>query len=154
MVMQKKSKLFLWISFAVFSLSVIAILLNLIASYCEIKSAFPNDNVQVINEFGLTLILAIILMCPFLGSELSLIRSVYKILKHNLNGSVKVCYVISSVLAFLAVVLQCLVLAGLISFGDVESEQNFTVYILLFTEWPLFVSSFILGSICHNRIEH
>ena len=93
-------------------------------------------------------------MCPFLGSELSLIRSVYKILKHNLNGSVKVCYVISSVLAFLAVVLQCLVSAGLINFGDVESGQNFTVYILLFTEWPLFVSSFILGSIRHNRIEH
>ena len=150
--MPKKNKLFLSISFAIFSLSVIAILLNLIASYCEIRNAFPNDNIQVMNEFGLTLILAIILMCPFLGSELSLIRSVYKILKHNPNGNVKVCYIISSVLAFLAIVLQCLVSAGLMNFGNVESGQNFTVYILLFTEWPLFVLSFILGSICHKRI--
>lgn len=150
--MQKKSKLFLWISFAIFSLSVIAILFNLIASYCEIRSAFPNDNIQVMNEFGLTLILAIMLMCPFLGSELSLIRSVYKILKHNPNGSVKVCYIISSVLAFFGVVLQCLVSAGVMNFGNVESGQNFTVYILLFTEWPLFVLSFILGSVCHKRI--
>ena len=151
MIMLKKNKLFLWISFAVFSLSVIAILLNLVASYCEIRSAFPNDNIQVMNEFGLTLILAIILMCPFLGSELSVIRSVYKILKHNPNGNVKVCYIISSVLAFFAVVLQCLVSAGLINFGNVESGQNSTVYILLFTEWPLFVLSLILGSIYHKR---
>ena len=152
--MQKKSKLFLWISFVFFSLSVIAILLNLISSFYEIKSAFPNDDLQVMNEFGLTLILAIVLMCPFLGSELSLIRSVYKILKHNPNGSVKVCYAISSVLAFFSVALQCLVSAGLINFGNVESGQNFTVYILLFTEWPLFVLSFILGSIRHKRTEH
>ena len=150
MSVHKKSKLFLWISFVIFALSVIAILLNLIASYCKIRSTFPNDNIQVMNEFGLTLVLLILLMCPFLGAELSWIRSVYKILKHNPKGSVKVCYIISSVLAFFAVILQCLVSAGLINFENTESGQNFTVYILLFTEYPLFVSSFILGSICHK----
>ena len=110
--MQKKSKLFLWISFVFFSLSVIAILLNLISSFYEIKSAFPNDDLQVMNEFGLTLILAIVLMCPFLGSELSLIRSVYRILKHNPNGSVKVCYAISSVLAFFQLLCNALFQLG------------------------------------------
>lgn len=150
MIMYKKRKLFLWISFSIFTLSVIAVLLNLIASYCEINHTFQNDNIQVMNEMGLTIILWILLMCPFLGAELSWIRSVYKILMHNPKGYVKVCYIISSVLAFIAVVLQCLISTGLINLENTERGENFTVYMLLFTEYPLFVLSFILGSICHK----
>ncbi len=148
--MHKKRKLFLWISFSIFTLSVIAVLLNLIASYCEINHTFQNDNIQVMNEMGLTIILWILLMCPFLGAELSWIRSVYKILMHNPKGYVKVCYIISAVLAFIAVVLQCLISIGLINLENTEIGENFTVYMLLFTEYPLFVLSFILGSICHK----
>ena len=145
--MHKKSKLFLWMSFAIFALSVIAILLSVIASYSKIKTTFSNDNAQVMNEFGLTLFLSVWAICPFLGSELSWIRSIYKILKYEPQGCVKKCYIISSALAVFAVVLQCLVSTGLINPGNIDSGQNFTVYILLFVEWPLFVLSFILGSI-------
>ena len=49
--------------------------------------------------------------------------------------------------ALFAVVLQCLASAGLLIFENAESGQNFTLGILLFTEYPLCVLSFVLGSI-------
>ena len=145
--MNKKCRLFLWIGFTFFAFSVIAILLNIIATYHKIQTDFPHDNMRVMNEFGFVLVVVTFIIIPFFAVQLSFIRSVYKILKCEPKGYVKICYIVSSVLAFLAVVFQCLVSVGLINFENVETGQNFTAYILFFTELPAFIVSFALGSI-------
>lgn len=142
----KKRRLFLWIGFAVFAISVIAVAESIIDDYYNIKTAFPNNPQRVMNEFGFSLFIGMCIIFPFLGAELSFIRSVYKMLKHNPKGCVKICYMISSCLAFLAFAFQCLISIGLIDFAE-ERGQNFAADILLFTEWPTFIVSFVLGSI-------
>ena len=144
--MNKKCRIFLIVSFALFVISVIAVISSIIVSYYEIKADFPDDNIRVMNDFGYGLIIALALIFPFLGSELSCIRSIYKILKYKPKGCVKICYVISSLLAFLAVVFYYIASFGLISFVE-EGGYNYTATVLLYTEWPIFVLSFILGSI-------
>ena len=145
----KKWRIFLLVSFAFFAISVIAVISSIIVSYYEIKADFPNDNIRVINEFGYGLIIALALIFPFLGSELSGIRSVYKILKYEPRGLVKICYIISSLSAFFAVVFFYIASFGLISFVE-DGGYNYTATVLLFTEWPTFVLSFVLGSISHK----
>lgn len=142
----KKVRLFLWISFIIFALSVIAVVLSMIVSYYKVKTDFPNDNMRVTNELVAMVIVSVCVIIPAFGSELSLIRSIYKILKHAPIGYVKVCYSISYLLAFLALAFLCLMFFGLISFVG-EGGQNYAVYVLMFTEWPAFMLSFILGSI-------
>ena len=142
----KKSRLFLWIGLALFAISVIAVIASIIASYYEIKADFPDDDIRVMNEFGFGLFIASLLVFPFLGSELSCIRSIYKLLKYKTHGCVKVCYIVSSLLAFLAVVFFCLSSFGWIQFVQ-EGGHNRTAEVLLFILWPVLIASFILGSI-------
>ena len=42
---------------------------------------------------------------------------------------------------------QWLTVAGVIDFYNIDNGQNFTADVLLFTQWPVFILSFILGSI-------
>ncbi len=149
----KKGRVFLLVSFAFLGASVVAVISSIIVSYYEIKADFPDDNIRVMNEFGYGLIIALVLIFPFLGSEVCGIRSAYKILRYEPRASVKICYTISSVLAFFAVVFYYTASFGLIRFVE-DGGYNYTATVLLYTEWPLFILSFILGSIRHKRIEH
>ena len=142
----KKCRIFLLVSFTLFAISVIAVISSLIFSYYQIKTDFPNDDIKVANEFGFGLMIALYLISPFLGLELSCIRSTYKILKHEPRGYVKICYIISSFLAFWGFAFYCFASFGLISFVE-EGGHNHTAEILLYTQWPAFILSFILGSI-------
>ncbi len=143
----KKCRLFLWVSFAFFTLSLIAIISSIIVSYYKVKIDFPYDPAMVMNEFGFALIVVMWIIIPFLGVELSFIRSVYKMLKHKPKGFVKICYMISSLLALLAFAFYCLTSIGLIPFDEIMETPNPTFTILFFTEWPSFILSLILGSI-------
>ena len=151
--MNKKCKIFLRIGFAIFIFSIIAFILGIISSYFKIKADFPDDNAKIKAEFVFTLFFAPWIICPFLASELSCIRSIYKILKYNPKGVVKICYIVSSVLAFISIIFQCLVSAGVLDFNEIGVEQNATFYILLPTECVLFILSFALGSVCHKQSE-
>lgn len=147
----KKSKLFLRISLAFFALSVIAVIICIIVSYGRIKTDFPNDPDRVVEEFIWLLFCNMILVFPIFAVELSCIRSVYKILKHEPKGLVKICYLISAILSFSAFVLQCLIFTGLINFVLESGDTSIRDTLLLLTEWPVFIVSFALGSVHKKR---
>ncbi len=142
----KKPRLFLWIGLALFAISVIVVIASIVMSYYRIKADFPDDAIRVMNEFSFGFFIASLLVFPFLGSELSCIRSIYKLLKYKTQGSVKACYIISSLLAFLAAVFFCLTSLGWIHFVQ-EGGHDRTAELVLFTLWPTFIVSLILGSI-------
>lgn len=142
----KKSRLFLWISFTLFALSIIAVISSMIVSYYNVKTDFPNDDRRVTEELVAIAFVDMWMAIPSLGSELSFIRSVYKILKHEPKGCVKTCYIISSLLAFLAFTFFHLFCFRLISFVG-EDGYNYAPTVLFFTQWTTYILSFILGSV-------
>ena len=150
--MEKKHRVFLGIGFSVFVLSAIYIVWSLAATYLQLQADFPNDHAKVMNDFSFGILIVIFCIAPGLALELSLIRSVYKTLKHELEGGVKACYVISVLLALLALVFLCFVLLAEIPdkkwiLGFYPSE------ILMLTGWPVFLVSFVLGSLPVGRVS-
>ena len=100
----KKCRLFLWISFILFTLSVISVISSGILSYCEVKTEFPNnEDRRLSDELVAIAFVSIWMTIPCLASELSFIRSICKILKYRPTGYIKICYIISSISAFVAV---------------------------------------------------
>lgn len=151
--MSKKSKIFLWISFTIFTISVIGVLVGIITSCHQAEIKFPDDGNKYLEEVAVVLIWSAVFIFPIFPLELSCIRSVYKTLKCQPTGFVKMCYIISAVLSFVVVVFQWLVFTGIISFYEIENGQNIMHTILLWTEWPVFILSFVLGSI-RNKIKN
>ena len=96
--------------------------------------------------YSFEIIVVFLISLPFWGNELSFIRSTYKILKHKPQGAIKICHIISSLLSLFAVAFFCLTYFGPIKFIE-EGGKNNTAEILLFTLWPLFLISFVLGTI-------
>ena len=126
-----RHKKFLHISLIVFAISAVAAIIYLCKekSYTDSLIAKDSDTLFRIGvQSGFDSIMFAIL--GVLGLELSFIRSVYKILKHEPDGGTKWCYVISALIAVLAVALFTV-----------------SVDIYLLTMAPLFIASFILGSV-------
>ncbi len=82
-----------------FVLSLITIVIAIISSYGQIKTDFPNDPRRVSDEFTWLIICYIIFVFPAFTVAFSCIRSIYKILKYEPKGIVKICYIISAALA-------------------------------------------------------
>lgn len=149
----KKHTIFLIISLAIFMVSVIAV----IVYFCEAKAALErilSENTDTQFRVGLeeSLILSVFFIIAVLGTEISFIRSIYKMLKYKPNKWNKICYIISAFIAVLAVVFYCLAALKIFEFvGDDGHYYLGDIY--LFTLWPSFIVSYILGSIPirHNR---
>ena len=143
----KKHTIFLIISLAIFMASVIAA----IVYFCE-ANAEVDRLLSAVNDtqfrFGLELSLFIgaFFNIGALGAELSFIRSVYKMLKYKLNKWCRICYIISAFIAALAVAFYCLSVLKIFNFVS-DTGGDYTADIYLFTLWPSFIVSFILGSI-------
>ena len=148
----KKCYWFLWISFILFALSVIAVILNVVVSYYKVSSCFSNDDMRITDELVAIVFVSIWMTIPTLGAELSFIRSVYKILKNKPKGWIKIFYISSASLATIAFVLYFLVIFGLIRCVG-HDGYSYSADVLLFIEWPFCIVSFILGSvpIKHNN---
>ncbi len=142
----KKARLFLRIGLVIFALSVIGLLICIIRSYYLTKADFPDDPDRVRNEFLFSLGMGMFVIYPILALELSCIRSVYKILKHKPKRIAKICYWISAVLSVSTLVFQCLILV-IVNISPGTSLDNYAVDIFLLTGWPVFILSFVLGSI-------
>ena len=142
----KKARLFLRIGLVIFALSVIGLLICIIRSYYLLEARFPNDPDIVRNEFLFSLGMGIFILYPTLAIELSCIRSVYKILKYQPKKIAKICYWISVVLSVSTLVFQCLILV-IVNISPGTSLDNYAVDIFLLTGWPVFILSFVLGSI-------
>ncbi len=143
----KKHNIFLWSSLAFFAFSLIVVVISIISSYYQIKTDFPNDPRRVSDEFGWLIIYCIFFIFPVFAVEFTCIRSIYKILKYEPKGIVKICYIISALLALAAFIFQCLMFSGAISFIDDSGSSKLQQRMLFLTEWPIFIISFILGSI-------
>ena len=143
----KKHTIFLIISLAIFMASSIATIVYFCEAKAEVDRLLSEDN-DTQFRFGLELSLfwGVFFNIGALGTELSFIRSAYKILKYKLNKWCRICYIISAFIAALAVAFYCL--SVLMAFDFVsDTGRNYTADIYLFTLWPSFIVSFILGSI-------
>ena len=143
----QKHTIFLLISLSVFFVSVIVVIVD----YCEAKVYIDKilsevTDTQLRVGLELSLIWSMFFAVGVLGTELSFIRSVYKMLKHKPNKWVRICYVISVFLAFLVVAFYCLSSLKVFNFGSTNG-RDYTGDIYLFTLWPSFIVSFVLGSI-------
>lgn len=143
----KKHTIFLIISLAVFMASVIVT----IGYYCEAKAYMDSilseySDTQLRVGLELSLFWSLFFAVAALGAELSFIRSVYKMLKYKPNKWVRICYIISASLAILSVAFYCLTVLEMFNFVSANG-RDYTGDICLFTLWPSFILSFILGSI-------
>ena len=146
MMRNKKTKLFLCVSLIVVAIYLIAVIISIFMAYYDVKAYYANDS--ALASMGFTFGLAICLFVEFavLGNALSCIRSVYKMLKYEPYGSVKILYTVSSILAFAAFALACISALGWIDYVDTNGYDHSST-VLIASEWPIFIVSFILGCI-------
>lgn len=143
----KKAKIFLCVSLICFVLIAIVIIISIrLVNYSEELSLANGPSRP---EFGgIIMYIAIYtIIIPGLATMLSGIRSTYKLLKYKPKGDVKICYLISASLAFLAIAVMLLCYIG----GLIIIVSNFFISMMIITMWPSFIISFVLGSIPINR---
>ena len=149
----KKHTIFLFISLAAFIISAIMAVIYYCESKSEIDRLLTEDtDTQFRVGLELSLFFSIFFTVGVLGTELSFIRSVYKILKYNPNKWVRICYIISASLSVISVAFYCFAIFKMFNFVSING-RDYTGDVYLFTLWPSFIVSFILGSIPirHNR---
>ncbi len=142
-----KHTIFLRISLAIFLITAIIAIIYLCKTEAEINRTLEtNHDTSTMFSLGLSSFFNWLGVAGFLGTELSFVRSVYKILKDKPRGWIKVCYIISAFLAFLILALCCLIIFD--SFDYVSpSVRVYVGYIVLYGFPPASVLSFILGSL-------
>jgi hypothetical protein len=139
--------MFLMISLAVFVASVIAVILYYCEAIAELNRIL-SQNTDTQFRFGLemSLFLSMFFTIAVLGSELSFVRSVYKMLKHKPRRWIGICYLVSAVLAVLSVAFYCLIVLKVFNFAS-ASGRDYAGDVYLLTFWPSFLVSFALGSV-------
>ena len=143
----RKHTMFLMIGLAVFVASVIAVILyycEAIAELNRILSEVTDTQERVGLEEGV--FWSFFFTVAVLGTEISFIRSVYKMLKYKPNKWVRICYIISASLAVLSVAFYCLAVLKIFDFVTADGHY-YTGDIYLFVFWPSFLVSFALGSL-------
>ena len=147
----KKQRIFLWISWTLFVLSIIMLVISIAETYYNLKIFFPNDELKLINELVPSILVCALTMIPCIGSEVSFIRGVYKVLKFKPVGFVRICYIVSASVAFIVTVFQWLVFFGLVDLEKIGSSENLEITVLLLVGWPIFIITFLVGSIPIKR---
>ena len=153
----KKSRLFLWISLVFFALSLVIFLAKMVLGYYEFNTTAstlsPNDLIKFEYAFVIEMFAYIMIGIPFLLTELSCIRSVYRILKWEPQGIIRICWLLSAVMAFSALIFQTLMFTGVLDFTKESGSIKLQETILFLTGWPIVIVSFVLGSIRKNRTQ-
>lgn len=141
----KKHQLFFWGGLALFaaSLTFYLVVMGLLVREAQTETlppSYPNDIVQYRQEATFAIFVHIVLVGPSLLVELSCIRSVYRILKYEPKGIIRICWLVSAVLSFFAFVFQILVHTGVLAYMEYETP-------LILSEFPVAIVSFLLCSI-------
>ena len=139
----KKAKIFLCVGLICFLLTTIGVIIYNKLEYDRIQEAYANDWYEIKIQNAMRLLMLCWVIIPGLLAELSGIRSTYKLLKYKPKGNVKICYLISASLAFLAIAVVLLCFVGVL----IINADNFFLSIMVIKMWPGFIISFILGSI-------
>lgn len=147
--MNKKSRLFLWISLSLFALSLVAFFVKIALSYYDFKAASsalsPNDLIHFEYGFVIELFAYVLFGTPALLLELCCIGSVYRILKHRPRDAVRIRLLIAAILSFSAFVFQALMFAGVLDFTQDSGSLKLQETVLLLTGLPVAIASFVLG---------
>ena len=138
----KKHTIFLLISLAIFSVTAIIGIIYLCKSKADIHIV---SDTQLRYGLGLSWFFNLLGVAGILGTELSFIRSVYKILKFRPNKWARLCYIISALLAFLILAIFCLIIIDIFDYVSPRGRV-YVEYIVLYGFPTVSVLSFILGS--------
>ena len=99
-------------------------------------------------DFKLDLIIvSIILIFPIYAVTFTFIRSIYKLLKYNIKGFIKVCYIIAAGISFFTLVLFGLIITGILHLERILNYTNINATIFVIAGYPVNLFSFILGSL-------
>ncbi len=94
---------------------------------------------------------------PIIPEEVSLLRSVYKLINSGPETSAKISYIVSAIIVFAALVFQLSVFTKTITkdiFPDGPQAASSRFHeLLLLTEWPVLFVSFALGSVKSSNKE-
>lgn len=154
----KKHQLFFWVGLALFiaSLAFYLVGMGLLVREAQTETlppSYPSDIEQYRQEAVYATFVYIVLVGPSLLVELSCIRSVYRILKYEPKGIIRICWLFSAVLSFSALVFQILVFRGVVDLTSGRTTVSLKVNSLLLTEIPVAIVSFLLCSI-HKKQNH
>ena len=147
--MKRNKKIVLFIGAAIIILTFFAILISFII---DINN--DNQNIHRFDKETLALNYCLFVF-PVLPEEISLLRSVYKLLFYQPGRIAKICYIASICLIVVYSVFQILVFTNVIKANDLFSDDSpglgaassrFAILLLL-TEWAAIIVSFILGSV-------
>ncbi len=140
----KKHQLFFWVGLALFAASFTAYLvwmgIFVYGFHVELPTLSPDEQVDFGMDFSFLMVWYIGLVGPSLLVELSCIRSIYRILKYEPKGIIRICWLVSAVLSFFAFVFQILVHTGVLAYMEYETP-------LILSEFPVAIVSFLLCSI-------
>ena len=143
----KKHTVFLLISLAVFIASVIVVVVDYLEAKANIyNTPYVASDTQLRVGLELSLFWCTFFISAVLGAELSFIRSVYKMLKFKPNKWVRLCYIISASLALLSITFYCLFAFKVLDFLRPDGNYYTGSIFFIYTLWPSFFLSFILGS--------
>ena len=140
----KKHQIFLLVTLSLLLLSIIVIFILIIKTYFYYQANYPEYlNDPDLTKFGgfnfdLNIFLTIYII-PIYAVSLTFIISVYKLLKHNLKGVTKVCYIVSTSIAILTLILFMIcIIKGM------NNLSTGAIYMLLITGYPINLYSLIL----------
>ena len=151
----RKHRLFLWVGLALFVAYLAVYLVGFGSLYqAELPTVSPGDR----KLFGFANLIDdmfayVVLVGPSLLVELSCIRSIYRILKYEPKGLVRICWLLSAVLSFSAFVFQILVFTGVVDLLEGRTNVALLGYSLLLTGIPVAIVSFLLCS-SHKKQDH
>ena len=145
--MNKRKILVLSIGFTLIAVTCITIVIFLIQDF---RNASPLDKRLMVPIY-------FFLVFPIILEELSLLRSVYKLIIFNPRTSAKICYIISVVIVFAALIFQLLAFTNVITKdilpdGPQAASSRFVVMLIL-TGWSAVLVSFALGSVKSGKEE-
>ena len=147
--MEKRKKIVLSIGFALILITCIVHIVLFIHENTIEPVGFFDKRINVLFYF--------IFVFPIILEEFLLLFSVYQLICYSPKIPAKICYIISVVIVFAALIFQLLVFAGVIT-KDIIPEGpgdkgSRLLVLLLWTEWPVVFVSFILGSVKSGKIE-
>ena len=143
----KKAKMFLFIGLIVFFMSAVAVIVPFIQFYYELQHNFPFPNDLNMKSIALdSAILNLVgLYIPVLLVVLSAVRSTYKLLKYEPRGIVRKCYLLSSIISFLACIVFLILVV--IDVNTLDISMTAKELMVFLPGFPTLIISFILGSL-------
>jgi len=151
--MNKRKKLTLIIGFTIILITFVIIFASFVYYYVETKE--PEN--PYLDEQRFLYPVYFFLMLPIILHELSLLRSVHKLINFTPGTVAKICLVVSVVISTVVLAFYLLSYAGIITKEEIftKSSTPGNDFVLLwgFLGWPLFWVSFAFGSAICSRKE-